>query len=327
MLFTAKASEVDTTRTEVIAQIDTARTQLLSTGAAAKAQELGSLRGAVMVRFDRLKAALAEAGKAQDGNELRLRVQLLKELLAGLQRPAGATALRPEVVPTLRQAAPVPSAPARKSSLRPKYTEFQIEPIRYAYNGRELLAALDPPPTAADCDHSAADLDKNTLDANVTPEIAALAQQLEYSPIRILEYVANEIRFEPYWGSLKGARGTLHSKAGGPTDHASLLIALLRESNIPARYVRGTIEFYDQRAPNWIGTKTHKAAGAVLAVGGYPHATWLSAPGNPSQEIGTRFAHVWVAACVPYSNYRGTRADRSGYRWIPLDPSFKEYDY
>jgi RHS repeat-associated protein len=327
MLFTSKASELDSARSETIARIDAARAELLAAGAAVKAKGLEDLRGAIAARFDRLQSLLVAAGRAPDEVEFSLRVQRLKEMLASLQRPTSGTALRSDVVPTLRQAAPVPSAPARKSSLRPKYTEYQIEPIRYAYNGRELLAALDPPPASADCDHVAADLDKNTLDAKVTFEIAALAQKLEYSPVKILDYVVNEIRFEPYWGSLKGAQGTLHSKAGGPTDHASLLIALLRESNIPARYVRGTIEFYDQRGPDWIGTKTHKAAAAALALGAYPHATWVSDPGNPSQEIGTRFAHVWVEACVPYSNYRGTRTDRSGYRWIPLDPSFKEYSY
>ena len=44
----------------------------------------------------------------------------------------------------------------------------------------------------------------------------------------MFQYVANEIAYQPYYGSLKGAAATLHSKAGGPTDQASLLIALLR---------------------------------------------------------------------------------------------------
>jgi len=30
---------------------------------------------------------------------------------------------------------------------------------------------------------------------------------------------------------------------------------------------------------------------------------------------------------VPYANYRGTRVDLSGYRWVPLDPSFKDKTY
>ncbi|WP_145986460.1 hypothetical protein [Methylocaldum marinum] len=40
-----------------------------------------------------------------------------------------------------------------------------------------------------------------------------------------------------------------------------------------------------------------------------------------------RFPHVWVEACVPYGNYRGSRNDDSGFHWIPLDPSFKEMTY
>jgi transglutaminase-like putative cysteine protease len=59
-----------------------------------------------------------------------------------------------------------------------------------------------------------------------------LAETLEYSPTRIVEYVANQIRFEPYYGALKGAQGTLETGNGSATDQSSLLIALLRASNI-----------------------------------------------------------------------------------------------
>jgi len=37
--------------------------------------------------------------------------------------------------------------------------------------------------------------------------------------------------------------------------------------------------------------------------------------------------HVWVEAYIPYSNYRGKIRDESGKTWIPLDPSFKQYEY
>ncbi len=56
-----------------------------------------------------------------------------------------------------------------------------------------------------------------------------------------LAYVQNDIHFEAYTGSLRGARGTLWSGAGNSLDQASLLISLLRAQGIACRYVRGTL--------------------------------------------------------------------------------------
>src|SRR5581483_6428728 len=50
-----------------------------------------------------------------------------------------------------------------------------------------------------------------------------------------------QIGFQVYTGSLRGARGTLWSKAGNALDRASLLVALLGAAGIPARYVEGSI--------------------------------------------------------------------------------------
>ena len=43
--------------------------------------------------------------------------------------------------------------------------------------------------------------------------------------------------------------------------------------------------------------------------------------------MGIQISHVFVEACLPYGNYRGTKVDKTGYRWIPLDPSFKDKTY
>ena len=136
----------------------------------------------------------------------------------------------------------------------------------------------------------------------------------------------SEIKFEPYYGALKGALGTLQSKAGGATDTASLTIALLRASNIPARYVKGDIYVGDNsalgangRGPRWIGAKSYQAAASILATGRNPNASY----GNQ----GIYLTHVWVEACVPYGDYRGIGVDLSGHRWAPLDASFKDKTY
>lgn len=73
------------------------------------------------------------------------------------------------------------------------------------------------------------------------PYIVQKAADLNHDPAQIFAFMQNEIGYESYKGSLRGARGTLWSKAGNALDQASLMIALLRASGIPARYVKGTL--------------------------------------------------------------------------------------
>lgn len=227
--------------------------------------------------------------------------------------------------PTFRQDTPTKARPDDlKSAAEPIYMAHKRRsPANnvYAFLGNTLLAAIpDPTPAeATTCGYNAADLTENE-EIKLTPEIKELAGKLGYSPVKILQYVTNEIAFEPYYGSLKGAEGALVSKAGGPTDQASLLIALLRASNIPARYVLGTARFEggDPRFLRWVGAKTYQAGANILGQGKIP-----STYGTDWVE----FTHVWVEACVPYGNYRGSAADRTGFRWIPLDASLKEKTY
>ncbi len=81
---------------------------------------------------------------------------------------------------------------------------------------------------------------RSTLDAETTdPFVLAKAAELGYDATRIFTFVRDEIGYHAYPGSLRGARGTLWNKAGNALDRASLLVALLRASGIPARYARG----------------------------------------------------------------------------------------
>ncbi len=76
----------------------------------------------------------------------------------------------------------------------------------------------------------------------ITPEISALAEELGKNPVRIYEYVKNTIMYQPYWGALKGAAVTLAQKSGNDADQASLLIALLRASGYPARFLCWSVD-------------------------------------------------------------------------------------
>jgi hypothetical protein len=82
------------------------------------------------------------------------------------------------------------------------------------------------------------------------PRIVALASTLGSSPAAIHQYVRDNVGIELYTGSLRGARGTLASRAGNALDRASLTIALLRASvpGVDARYVQGTLGSTDAAA-------------------------------------------------------------------------------
>ncbi|HTQ37661.1 MAG TPA: transglutaminase domain-containing protein [Pirellulales bacterium] len=82
----------------------------------------------------------------------------------------------------------------------------------------------------------------STLDANTTdPYIQEEAAALNYDPQQIFNFLQTNIGYESYVGSLRGARGTLWSNAGDSLDVASLGVALMRASGIPAEYVHGTL--------------------------------------------------------------------------------------
>ncbi len=72
--------------------------------------------------------------------------------------------------------------------------------------------------------------------------IADLASDLDYDATRIFRYVADEVRYEPYPGILRGARGTLAAGAGNSVDKALLLGALLDASVIEYRFARGPLD-------------------------------------------------------------------------------------
>src|ERR1044071_8754416 len=66
------------------------------------------------------------------------------------------------------------------------------------------------------------------ISEEVTPEITALANNLENDPKRIYDYVHNYIKYVHYFGSKKGAFLTLMEGSGNDFDQCALLVALLR---------------------------------------------------------------------------------------------------
>jgi len=176
----------------------------------------------------------------------------------------------------------------------------------------------------ADLDLTSSEIELDpSLDEKAYNELSELAANLEYSPVKILEYVTNNIEHEHYQGSVKGALGALQSGGANDLDHASLVVALLRASSIPSRYVRGRIYIQDKEEHlNWWNTKDLKGAqGAVLATTNPTSTIQYNIDGKDAFSI----EHVWVQACVPYGDYRGGEQASESHRWVPIDASFKQY--
>jgi len=75
-----------------------------------------------------------------------------------------------------------------------------------------------------------------------TDPIGDLALSLDYDVDRIFRFVTDDIRYEPYPGILRGARGTLAAGAGNSVDKALLLAALLDAGAVHYRFARGPLD-------------------------------------------------------------------------------------
>ena len=102
------------------------------------------------------------------------------------------------------------------------------------------------------------------------PEIVALAHALSDDALQIFNYVRNNITYEHYYGSKKGAVLTLLERSGNDYDQCSLLVALLKAAGLSPSYVTGiqTIPYAD--TASWLGLDT----------AAFPGMTWAQAYAN-----------------------------------------------
>ncbi len=342
MLLSAKRAELDSVHADVSARLNATRMQIEKFGLTDKLQYWDDLIAKVEDRFKRVDDALDNVRTAADAHGIAKSLSAARAELKVLHDDVKirTTDIPASPGPGWRTETPQPKGKQKSTFKMPEYMSYNNRALgnnMYASLGNTLLAPL-PPTLPADAPTNCNILAANdpslaaTQDVQLTQEIKDLAASLNYSPAKIYQYVYQNIRFEPYYGSLKGAMGTLYAKAGSATDQASLLIALLRASNTPARFVKGNIQLLDPvpdalggRAAHWVGAKSYAAAAAIFSQGQNPSAGTIT--NASAQDTGISLTHVWVEACVPYSHYRGTQQDTSGSRWIPLDPSFKDISY
>lgn len=167
-----------------------------------------------------------------------------------------------------------------------------------------------------------------TPETKVTPAIEQQAEALDHDPVKIHNYVYNNIKFEPYYGIRKGADQTLAEKVGSDADQAALLIALLRESGIHARFVHGVAELPADRAANWLEVDIARgeridAVPEILWSGGIP-TSQVKANGELKR---IRFSHIWAEAYVALDSYRGVDEGLEEGQWLALDPSIKRTEF
>ncbi|MDX1401988.1 MAG: hypothetical protein R3245_08705, partial [Kiloniellales bacterium] len=72
-------------------------------------------------------------------------------------------------------------------------------------------------------------------------DLEVVLDELNFDAEEITKFVRNDIYFEQYKGALRGAQGTLMSRAGNSLDQSLLLSTLLRDAGYDATINRGTL--------------------------------------------------------------------------------------
>ncbi|AWM80578.1 hypothetical protein DKL61_09555 [Gammaproteobacteria bacterium ESL0073] len=164
-------------------------------------------------------------------------------------------------------------------------------------------------------------------ETEITDDILAKTKELANSPVKIYEWVRNNVEWQPTWGGQQTADMTLDVRRGNAMDISTLMIALLRAAKIPARYVHGTVDIPADNFINMAGNfENVDAAMDFVSAGGIP-VTSVTVGGKIAK---VRIEHVWVEAAVPFYPSRGAKpvsARNPIDSWIPLDGSYKQYEY
>ncbi len=209
---------------------------------------------------------------------------------------------------------PVPAAILRASTL-------PVRPVNLPVRAPLLSPTITPAYLAPDTAAQPADTTAGP-EGPFSDEILGKAKDLGYDYVRIFEFVRNQVATEWYAGLQKGATGVLRTKAGNDVDQAALLVALLRASAAPARYVKGVVELPVEAVAAEMGLADASLVPEALGRAGIAYTAVV----RGGRVALVDMEHTWVAAQVPYTNYRGVVLDTTGRTWLPLDASYKRLE-
>lgn len=264
-----------------------------------------------------LKGNIERVEKAKSQTEIEVEVEKTRKHLERVKAPSRHQKLDPNNLPH-RQ----PKAVKREPRMKKEEFEKDLKKDKHAWKSAKRIQVAASGSVAGLL--TADDL-AETIEVQFTPEIKAKALELGNNPVKIYEWVRNNIEFVPTWGSIQGAQMTMLTKQGNAFDTASLLIALYRAAGINARYVTGTIVLPIDKVMNWAGDFSDPMSALdFLSSGGIPTKA-LTEGGKVTHA---RLEHVWVEAFINYIPFRGAKhVNGKGDTWIKLDPSFKQYGY
>ncbi|MBF5042238.1 hypothetical protein FGE12_07500 [Aggregicoccus sp. 17bor-14] len=186
-----------------------------------------------------------------------------------------------------------------------------------SYGAGALAGVMAALPTPADEDLA------QTPETLQTEEVKALAAKLGGTPLALYNWVHTRVEPELYYGSKKGAAATLAEARGNDFDQASLLIALLRASGVPARYEYGAVRLSAAQAQSLTGLEAPALAASLMSRAGIPAQVTEDGKGVLAER-------AWVRAFVSYGQYRGggTGGGSGAERlWVRLDPGLKRMAY
>ncbi len=149
---------------------------------------------------------------------------------------------------------------------------------------------------------------------SISSEILEMAAALEHDPLRIYEFVRNDIAYDHQWMWLRSAERTLVDRMGNAADQAVLLAELLQAAGFvfgyDLYYTRGILELpldgnngYNLR--NWLGVAGIAEAATLMDQMSWPRAVTPTTLGFP---------YYWVTAYIDG-------------QWHHLNPSIRPHDW
>lgn len=133
-------------------------------------------------------------------------------------------------------------------------------------------------------------------------------------------YVLNNVAFDAYVNSRRGAIGADELKRANDVDQASLLIGLCRYMGVPARYETGTITLNEKQAKDLMAMDDFESACQHINNSG------KSVVYNSKAKT-AKFDQTRVQVYVPYSAIGVNDSDKKDLGvWVSLDTSIKESD-